>query len=159
MNRRKFLLSSVGAAAALSFVPAAFSAEQIFTGLMPGIAVGGYDTVAFFTQDAAVVGDKGFATQYKDAQWLFASQMNLDMFLANPEKYAPQYGGYCAFAASKGALAKGDPEAWTIHEDKLYLNFSKSVRKLWREDISGHIKSADANFPKLIETWPDVTSW
>lgn len=159
MDRRTFLSSVTAAAGVLLFSTQAFAAEQIFTGLLPGVGIGGYDAVAYFSIGEAVKGDRQFVTSYKGASWHFASQENLNAFMADPTQYEPQYGGYCAYAASKGALAKGDPEAWTIYEGKLYLNFSKSVRGIWQQDIPGNIEKANANFPKLLETWPDVTQW
>ena len=85
------------------------------------------------------------------ATWRFSSEENRAAFAANPEAYAPQYGGYCAYAVSQGYTASTTPEAWTIVEDKLYLNFSTSVRRRWERDIPGHIAAANAN-------WPDVLS-
>jgi len=157
MERRAFILGTLAAASAAAFSQPSFAAAKTFTGLVPGVGIGGYDAVAYFTMEKAVVGNPAFSTTYEDAQWRFASQENLDAFIAEPARYAPQYGGYCAYAASKGALAKGDPEAWTVHEGKLYLNFSKSVRKLWLKDVPGNIEKANAHFPNLLATWPDVT--
>ncbi|WP_299349233.1 YHS domain-containing (seleno)protein [uncultured Maritalea sp.] len=159
MDRRAFISTAVAATSLILFSNQAFSAEKFFTGLLPGVAIGGYDAVAYFSAGEAKPGDGAFVTNYENAEWRFASQENLDAFLAAPSQYAPQYGGYCAYAASKGALAKGDPEAWTIYEGKLYLNFSKSVRSIWQQDIPGHIEKANTNFPKLLETWPNVTEW
>ena len=88
--------------------------------------------------------------QWKGAEWRFASAANRDLFSAEPEKYAPQFGGYCAFAVSLGYLAKGDPEAWTVHDGKLYLNYNKSVRKRWAKDIDGNIEKGDANWPAAL---------
>ena len=124
-----------------------------------GLALQGYDPVAYFSENAAVKGGASVTAEYNGSKYQFKNAENRDLFLANPSKYAPQYGGYCAYAASKGALAKGDPEAWTIYEGKLYLNFSKSVRSIWQQDIPGHIEKANTNFPKLLETWPNVTEW
>ncbi|MFT4743428.1 MAG: hypothetical protein ACI91Z_001403, partial [Yoonia sp.] len=87
---------------------------------------------------------------WKGAQWRFSSAGNLDIFEANPMAYAPQYGGYCAFALSKGALATTDPDAWTIYDGKLYLNYSTNVRKIWSQDIPGNIALADANWPTIL---------
>jgi len=157
MDRRFFLKSAVAASSILIFSSPSFAADEIYTGIVPGVAIGGYDSVAYFTKGEATKGDKTITTSYKGAEWRFMSQENLEMFLADPTKYAPQYGGYCAYAASKGALAKGDPEAWTVYEDKLYLNFSKSVRALWKTDIPGNVALADKKFPKLLETWPNVS--
>ena len=158
MQRRSFLIASFAFVSATVFASTpTFAAAKIFTGLVPGVAVGGYDTVAYFSAIEPTKGDEAFSTTYENAKWFFASHANLEMFIANPQKFAPQFGGYCAYAASKGALAKGDPEAWTIYEGKLYLNFSKSVRQIWKEDIPGNIEKANAKFDDLIATWPDIT--
>jgi hypothetical protein len=84
-----------------------------------------------------------------DATWYFASAGNRDLFAADPDKYAPQYGGYCAWAVSQGYTAKIDPEAWKIVDGRLYLNYSKDVQAQWSEDIPGNIAQGDANWPKI----------
>lgn len=114
-----------------------------------GLAIRGADPVAYFTQNAFVQGDAAHALEWGGATWHFASAENKSTFKADPTAYAPQFGGYCAYAASKGALAEGDPDAWTIHNGKLYLNFSKNVRSIWREDIDANIALAEANWPTL----------
>jgi hypothetical protein len=83
------------------------------------------------------------------ANWRFASAENRDRFAADPERYAPQYGGYCAYAVSEGTTADIDPEAWKVVDGKLYLNLSKDVQKLWEQDIPGYIEKADANWPEI----------
>lgn len=113
------------------------------------IAVNGYDVVGYFTESTHVQGDPQFNATYMGAVWHFASAANRDAFAANPEAFAPQYGGHCAYAASKGALASTVPEAWTIVDGKLYLNFSLGVRDLWRQDIAGNIALADGFWPGL----------
>jgi YHS domain-containing protein len=119
------------------------ASPQIFTGLVKGVAVGGYDPVAYFTQHKPVPGKPAITFSWKGATWRFASGQNRDAFKAAPEKYAPQYGGYCAYAVSQGATASGDPKSWTIVGGKLYLNLSPSVQKLWSKNIPGYIKAAD----------------
>ena len=114
-------------------------------------AIRGYDTVAYFTEGKAVKGKPQFTHEWKGAKWRFASAENRDLFKADPEKYAPQYGGYCAYAVSKGYTASTDPEAWTIHKGKLYLNYSKSVMATWRKDKDGRITKADKNWPAVLE--------
>ncbi len=131
--------------------PAAAAAPPVYTGIVKGVAVGGYDPVAYFTESKPVKGSKDLSVEYKGATWRFASAANRDAFQADPAKYAPQYGGYCAYAVSKGATAKGDPQAWTIHDGKLYLNFDKRVRATWAKDIPGNVKKADANWPAVLE--------
>ncbi|MEL7173254.1 MAG: YHS domain-containing (seleno)protein, partial [Pseudomonadota bacterium] len=85
------------------------------------------------------------------ATWRFSSAENRDLFVENPEKYAPQYGGYCAWAVAQGYTAATDPEAWAIVDDKLYLNYNKSVQAKWEKDVPGHIASADGNWPTVLE--------
>ena len=114
-----------------------------------GKAAEGYDVVSYFTDGNAVEGSGDHALMWKDVEWRFSSQAHKETFAANPEKYAPQYGGYCAYAVSKGYTASVDPEAWSIVEGKLYLNYSKSVQATWNADIPGYISSADKNWPEI----------
>jgi len=114
-----------------------------------GGAIRGYDPVAYFTERRPVKGGDTHTLEYLSATWKFASAENRAAFEAAPEKYAPQYGGYCAFAVSRGYTASIDPEAWTIVDDKLYLNYSKSVRESWSQDIPGNIEKANANWPAV----------
>lgn len=114
-------------------------------------AVGGYDAVAYFTEGQPIEGSDEFTTEYKNAKWRFASQANLDAFLANPEAYAPQYGGYCAWAVANGQTASGDPQLWKIVDDKLYLNYNEKVKADWEKDIPGFIAKADDNWPTVLE--------
>ena len=114
-----------------------------------GVAVEGYDVVAYFTQSKPVKGSAEFAHHWMGAEWWFASAQDRDQFAAAPEKYAPQYGGYCAYGVSQGHAVGIDPEAWRIVEGKLYLNYSKSVQKKWAEDVPGYINKANTNWPGL----------
>jgi YHS domain-containing protein len=114
-----------------------------------GSAIEGYDPVAYFEEGKPVEGDSEHAYEWMDATWYFASAENRDLFAADPEKYAPQYGGYCAWAVSQGYTAKIDPQAWAVVDDKLYLNYSLDVQKQWQQDVPGNITKADAN-------WPDI---
>jgi YHS domain-containing protein len=114
------------------------------------VALHGYDAVAYHTDGRPVQGTRQFEFAYKGAIFRFASQANRDAFAANPEKYAPQYGGYCAYAVSQGYTADTDPEAFSIVGGKLYLNYSKAVKRRWDRDQQGYIARADANWPKLV---------
>lgn len=114
-----------------------------------GLALNGIDPVAYFTESKPVEGKKSFSFDWNDAKWLFSSQANLDLFKANPVKYAPQYGGYCAFGVSENHKSPTDPNAWTIVEDKLYLNYSKKVKELWSKDIPTRIQKANELWPSL----------
>ncbi len=114
-----------------------------------GVAIDGYDPVAYFADGKPVEGSSDFEYQWMGATWRFASAADRDQFAADPEKYAPQYGGYCAYAVSQGATADIDPDAWHIEDGKLYLNLSKKVQSIWLKDIPGYIGKADANWPKI----------
>lgn len=120
----------------------------------PGLAVHGFDVVAYFTEGKPVQGDAKFAVVHRDATYRFASQANLDAFNANPAKYAPVYGGYCAYGVSVGAKFDGDPRYWKIVDGRLYLNLDAGIQQAWLKDIPGAIKKADANWPKLAGKLP-----
>lgn len=112
-------------------------------------AINGYDPIAYFKEGKAVKGKKEFSTTWNGAQWLFSSEQNLTTFKSNPEKYAPQYGGYCAYGASEGHLSPTQPDAFTIVNDKLYLNYNKDVKVEWNKNQKERILKADENWPKL----------
>ena len=124
---------------------------EIYTGILSSTAVGGYDPVAYFRDGKPVQGKKDFSHTWKGVTWRFANAKNLDDFKAKPEAYAPRYGGYCAWAVSQGYTAKGDPNAWSIVDGKLYLNYNADVHKTWAKDASGNIVKADQNRPKVLE--------
>ena len=117
--------------------------------LKDGLAIRGYDPVAYFSDNQAVEGSPSISLHWGGATWQFSSESNRDLFEQDPGKYAPQYGGFCAYAASKGALADADPLAFTVHNGKLYLNFNLQVRDLWDGDRDGNISRADSNWPGL----------
>ena len=123
------------------------AAEKVFA--RSGTAIRGYDPVAYHLESAPVKGDSQFSLDWKGHEWRFKSAANRDLFAADPEKYAPAYNGFCAYAASKGYIAPTVPQAWTIRNGKLYLNYSLSVRKTWLEDVDANIAAGDANWPKL----------
>jgi len=124
--------------------------DPTYTGFFSNNAIKGYDTVAYFTEGKPVEGDDKFSTEYNEATWLFSSQENLDLFLADPEKYAPQYGGYCAYAVSQNSTASIKPELFTIVDGKLYLNYNESINDKWRADKARFIVAADENWPKIL---------
>ncbi|MEO1538061.1 MAG: YHS domain-containing (seleno)protein [Pseudomonadota bacterium] len=150
LTRRSFLAASAAAvpAAALFSQPASAATPPVYAS--GGVAINGYDPVGYFTEGKAVKGLPEFTSAWDGATVQFASAENKAMFDAEPEKFAPKYGGYCAYAVSKGYTASTDPEAWSIHEDRLYLNFSKSVRALWAARKRHHIEQADANWPSVL---------
>jgi YHS domain-containing protein len=119
------------------------------TNLEGGIAVRGTDVVAYFTEGRPRAGEAQFAHDWNGARWLFASAANRDAFAADPARFAPAYGGFCAWAVSQGYTAPIDPAAWRIVEGRLYLNYDRSVQRRWERDMPGHIRRADANWPGL----------
>jgi len=135
----------------LLMVSVALAVEPISTSFFSSKAIKGYDTVAYFTENKAVKGSNDFQTEYLEADWYFSSQENLDLFLAEPEKYAPQYGGYCAWAVSQNSTAPIQPHLFTIVEGKLYLNFSEKINDRWNENQAELIKQADVYWPELVD--------
>lgn len=111
----------------------------------------GYDVVAYFTEEAPVKGLEEHTVEHLGATWWFSSAENKAKFIENPDKYMPAYGGYCAYAVARKSTASSKPEYFTIHDGKLYLNYSKSVYKKWLKDKDGYISSADENWPALLE--------
>lgn len=122
----------------------------VYTGTFSNVAVSGYDAVAYFTEQKPVKGEKAHSYTYLGATWYFSSAANRDKFIAAPEKYAPQYGGYCAWAVSQGYTASGDPQRWRIVAGKLYLNYDADVQKKWEMDIPGFIAKGDKNWPAAL---------
>ncbi len=110
------------------------------------VALHGYDTVAYFTEGKPVKGSTDFEQVWQDARWQFASATNRDLFTADPDRYAPQYGGYCAGGLSVGEFADTDPGAWTIVDGKLYLNTTKELRDAWRKAPEAHVANANYNW-------------
>ncbi|MEO1673682.1 MAG: YHS domain-containing (seleno)protein [Cyanobacteria bacterium J06631_2] len=115
-----------------------------------GLAIRGTDPVAYFTQGSPASGKPEFSHDWSGATWLFANEEHRDLFAANPEQYAPQYGGFCAWAVSQGYTAPIDPQAWKIVDDKLYLNFNEDIQGRWEKDIPGNIQKADSNWPEVL---------
>lgn len=142
-------LTLILGAAALLLPATLFAANPVNKSFFGDVAIEGYDAVAYFTAGKPVEGTKEHTVSYQDANWRFASAENRALFAADPEKYAPQYGGYCAFAVANGSKAGIDPESWKVVDGKLYLNYSKAIQKKWLEDVPGFIEKADANWAKL----------
>lgn len=114
-----------------------------------GVAVHGYDVVAYFTKSKPVKGDSKLAVNWNNATWYFADQQDLALFKANPEKYAPQYGGYCAYGVSDNHKAPTKPEAWSIVNGKLYLNYNTDVQADWKKEQARRIADADKNWQAI----------
>ena len=147
LNRRRMLATAALGAAALVVAPHV-SGARAATFTDDGLAIRGYDPVAYFNGAPA----RGLAEHeltLDGATWRFASAENKAAFEADPARYTPQYGGHCAWAVSQGYTAPIDPEAWSVVDGRLYLNYSKSVRSRWEKDVPGNIRKADANWPGL----------
>jgi YHS domain-containing protein len=114
-------------------------------------AINGYDVIAYFNEGKPVLGKAEYTFTWKGASWYFSTQENLDTFKTSPEKYAPMYGGYCAFGMSRGYKAPTQPDAWTIVEGKLYLNYNTKVQQTWISNQKEFIEKADLNWPKIIQ--------
>ncbi|HBY59841.1 MAG TPA: YHS domain protein [Solibacterales bacterium] len=114
-----------------------------------GVALQGYDAVAYFTANKPMKGSDAFAHEWMGAKWYFASDANRKLFISSPEKYAPQFGGYCAWAVSNNYTANADPEAWKIVDGKLYLNYNQDVQKKWAEEVYKRIEAGNKNWPGL----------
>ncbi|OWJ59088.1 YHS domain-containing (seleno)protein [Inquilinus limosus] len=113
------------------------------------VAIRGYDPVAYFREGKPHLGSPEFAAQHDGATWWFASAEDKALFEADPEKYMPAFGGFCAYGTSRGYLVKIEPEAWSIVDGRLYLNYDLGVRDTWAKDPKGYIAKATANWPKL----------
>ena len=152
-SRRSVL---VAAATLLVYGPARAEPpiNTLKTGILGGrtdTAINGYDPVAYFTVGKPVKGLDTLAYEWMGAKWKFSSQANLDLFKANPEKFAPQYGGYCAYGVVQDALVKVEPEQFTVREGKLYLNYNADIQAKWLKDPAGFIKQADSKFTELLK--------
>ncbi|MFO7857780.1 MAG: YHS domain-containing (seleno)protein [Ectothiorhodospiraceae bacterium] len=143
---------SIGLLAALawSVVGPAFAAGEGRIYTENGVALGGTDPVAYFEMQEAVQGSEQHSYEWRGAEWHFASAEHREQFAADPESYAPEYGGWCAWAAAQGNAASTTPEAWSIVDGKLYLNYSKNIHARWQGNRAEFIESADENWPEIF---------
>jgi hypothetical protein len=149
MPTRRALLAQAALLPALALARAARAAEPLV--FAPGgIALGGTDPVGYFAEGRPVAGSAAEALMWRGAVWHFASDRSRTAFEMNPKAYAPRFGGYCAWAMAQGFLSATVPEAWTIHEDRLYLCTSLEIRSRWQQDVSGFIARAEANWPAVL---------
>ena len=148
----KYLLLAAGSASALRAAQAYGSrtSDAVYTTGPNNDAMQGYDTVAYFTVGKPVKGESQMSTMYQGARWLFSSEENLQAFSANPERYMPQFGGYCAFSVAKGKIVKGDATLWVIVDDKLYVNYNKGIHKLWLKQPEKMINKGNGNWPGIL---------
>tara|TARA_R110000850_G_scaffold229171_2_gene354085 strand:+ start:13663 stop:14133 length:471 start_codon:yes stop_codon:yes gene_type:complete len=150
MKPRALLLAALLAVSpAIAFAPAASAEPAIYTGRFSSTALQGYDPVAYFRNASPEKGDRNLSADYEGATFLFSSAANRDAFLADPDAYAPQYGGYCAWAMAEGKHAKGDARHWKIVDGKLYLNYNSNIQDKWNADIPGFISRADTEWSAL----------
>ena len=133
------------------FTPLALALSPVNKSKFSSLAIKGYDPVHYFTESKPAKGSKAFEIEHAGAKWRFISQANLDLFKADPEQYAPQFGGYCAWAVSQGYTANIDPNAWKIVNGKLYLNYNKSVQARWEKDADTLIMKGNENWPQLLQ--------
>jgi YHS domain-containing protein len=152
IKRRTIVLVALTAISVSMLLPGVAAAKNEIYQNWRGLAIKGYDPVAFHKEGKAVKGSSSYELNWKDAKWRFASAENKDLFESNPERYAPRYGGYCAWAVSQGYTASVDPKnAWNIVDDRLYLNYNAEIKEKWEQDIPGHIQKADANWPGVLK--------
>ncbi len=158
--RRRFLATlalSIGAAALLAAPPAraydksSASAVNVDPG---GLALKGHDPVAYFTNSAPVLGKPQFTAQHEGATYRFATAANRDAFVANPAKFAPAFGGFCAMGIALEKKLDVDPQAWRVVDGRLYLNVNKDVQKRWLDDVPGNLATAEKNWPRLKDRVP-----
>lgn len=150
MLTRRTLLTAALAAPALALLPRRAMAATPYVYSEGGVAIDGSDAVAYFAGNGPVAGAPEFALMWEGTEWRFASAGNREAFEMNPRAYAPRFGGYCAYAVSQGYTAPTVPDAWSLVDGKLYLNFSQRVRRIWERDIPGHIAAAEANWPAVL---------
>jgi YHS domain-containing protein len=131
--------------------PALANKAPVWTSFGSNVAIKGYDPVAYFSAGKPVKGTAQFKTTYQGAEFQFASAANRDTFAANPARYAPQFGGYCAWAVSQGYTAGIDPNAWAIVGGKLYLNYNKDIQTRWQQNTAGNIAAANRNWPTVLK--------
>jgi YHS domain-containing protein len=144
-------IAALAVVAATHFIPGAEAAQSAVNTLgTDGVAIKGYDPVAYFSEGAPRQGKPEFTAEHKGVKWHFASGENKALFEADPDKYTPAYGGFCAYGVAQGYLVKIEPDAWAIRDGKLYLNYDKSVQTQWAEKPAEYIAEADRQWPALI---------
>jgi YHS domain-containing protein len=151
MKFAKALLAIGLAIAPITFAGNALADKApVWTSFGSNVAISGYDPVAYFKVGQPTQGDAAFKTTYQGAEFRFANAANRAAFIANPARYAPQFGGYCAWAVSQGYTAGIDPKAWAIVDGKLYLNYNRSIQAKWQADRSNLILAGNKNWPVVL---------
>jgi len=150
INRLLWLGIAALAILGLSVLPPAGAANTSVMIDAKGVAIGGYDPVAYFTDTRALEGRPEFSAEWQGAVWRFVSAAHRDLFLADPVRYAPRYGGWCAYGVTKGVAAEADPvEGWTLYDGRLYFAYDAGTRARWSQDIAGNLAEADARWPAI----------
>ena len=145
---KRIFTAVLGAGLLLSPVMAVAASDPVYTNWRDNIAAEGYDVVTFFSGKPQE-GKPEFTTRYEGADWFFFNQANKDLFLTNPELFAPQYGGYCAWAVAKGKLAPGRAEHWFVEDGRLFFNYNARIKRRWEKKRAKYIVSADERWPGL----------
>lgn len=159
LTRRALIAAIVSVSSLIAVLPStAHAYDEKSTSALnvdaKSVAIKGHDVVAYFTVGAPTAGKAEFSAVHNGATYLFASAANRDVFKSNPDKYAPQFGGFCAMGAALDKKLDGDPTAWRVIDNKLYLNVNKDVQKKWIEDIPGNLTKANASWPKIKDKAP-----
>ncbi len=152
MNAFKSLLS--GVALSVAMATSALAAGVELNASSTGLAMQGYDPVAYFTDGAPAKGSYKITTVFNDATYRFASEEHKAQFEANPEAYLPAYGGYCAFGTAMGFKFDGDPTYWKIVDNTLYLNLSKDIQERWEGNIPGFVQDANGHWEDIADVEP-----
>jgi YHS domain-containing protein len=158
---RRLVLSVFAASiAAVASVPlTAFAYDEASTSAInldaKQIALKGYDAVAYFSVGAPTLGNAHFSAKHGAATYHFANAENRAKFIANPEHFAPQFGGFCAMGVALEKKLDGDPQAWRVVDNKLYLNVNKDIQKKWLENVPGNLKTAQENWPTIKDKTPN----
>lgn len=156
--RTKIFIGLVISVSAIFFAACAGSAEESFKKInttAENVAVKGFDTVAYFTAQKAIEGNPQYSFVWNGAKWYFSSAENMEKFKSAPENYAPQFGGYCSFAVSKGYTADGDPNAWKIVDGRLYLNYNQKVKEMWEAEQEKRIEDGKKNWEEFKKKKPE----
>jgi hypothetical protein len=150
MTRRRWV--SICSAIVFGAAVAATAAAKPLVNVSRGeLALRGHDAVAYWTEGRPALGTAHFEHRWNGAVWRFATAANRDAFAKDPARYAPEFGGYCAYAVSRGYTADADPSAWRIVDGRLYLNYSRRVQALWEQDIQGNIAKGRSNWPAVLD--------
>lgn len=144
--KKQFLILLIAVVSASTFAQTSKSAKHVNT--ESGVAIQGYDPVAYFENSKAIKGNKEITATFQDATYYFSTENNKTLFLKNPTQYMPQFGDYCAYGMSEGYEAPIKPEAYTIVDNKLYLNYNLKVKETWLKDQANRIQKANENWNK-----------